>query len=138
MNDTHTKIESETSRQLAAAKDLAELVINMGMVTTNGLLARDLARRVLGIERLHRDGIYADNIVPITTNGRTRYVPKEEPVFLLRGQDMLAPATVRFWADAAELHGASERIVSLARADATAMEAWPKKKLPDHPSEKGE
>ena len=61
-------------------------------------------------------------------------IPDDEPVFLLRGQDVLAARHVRDWADHAELRGCSAEIVSMVRAHAFKMETWPKKKLPDLPS----
>lgn len=69
----------------------------------------------------------------ITTNGRTRKVPKDEPVFLLRAQDAVAANTVRFWAAAAATAGADPAIVEAARKHAALMEAWPTKKIPDMP-----
>lgn len=55
-----------------------------------------------------------------------------EPVFVLRAQDKLAPALVRQWASKAEVFGQCppEKIAE-ARALADAMEAWPARKYPD-------
>ncbi len=58
-------------------------------------------------------------------------IPADEPVFLLRGQDQHAPATLRFWADAVEASGGDPDIVVHTRAQADAMEAWPVTKQPD-------
>lgn len=55
----------------------------------------------------------------------------EEPIFVLRGQDKAAPATVRAWAAIADALGAPPEKVAEARAIADAMEAWPFKKVPD-------
>ena len=63
-------------------------------------------------------------------------IPEEEPVFLLRAQDCVAPWVVRDWADLAEKAGASPDIVSAARGQASAMEHWQKvrgNKIPDMP-----
>jgi len=60
-------------------------------------------------------------------------IPKDEPVFLLRGQDAVAANVVRFWAAAAATAGASPEIVAAARKHADLMEAWPTKKIPDMP-----
>ena len=55
----------------------------------------------------------------------------DEPVFVLRAQDMLAPQHVRDWADHAELRGCNPEKVKAARATADAMERWPNRKYPD-------
>jgi hypothetical protein len=54
-----------------------------------------------------------------------------EPIFVLRGQDMLAPDLVRLWADYAARHGCDPAKVAEAYACATAMEHWPTRKYPD-------
>jgi hypothetical protein len=58
-------------------------------------------------------------------------IPMDEPVFLLRAQDMCAAATVHLWANLAEKFGAKPVIVSLARQQADRMEKWRKHKVPD-------
>jgi hypothetical protein len=63
-------------------------------------------------------------------------IPEDEPVFLLRAQDMLAPATVGFWADMAEQAGAEANIVQAARDHVRAMQRWQEdhgSKSPDMP-----
>jgi len=55
----------------------------------------------------------------------------DEPVFVLRAQDRLAPMTVRHWARLAEMKGAPAEKVREARVLAEAMEAWPNRKYPD-------
>jgi hypothetical protein len=55
----------------------------------------------------------------------------DEPVFVLRAQDILAPTHVRDWADHAELRGFNPAKVKAARDTANAMERWPKRKYPD-------
>jgi hypothetical protein len=54
-----------------------------------------------------------------------------EPIFVLRAQDRLAAAAVRFWADEAEKAGSSVAKIAEAREVAAAMEQWPTRKLPD-------
>jgi hypothetical protein len=54
-----------------------------------------------------------------------------EPIFVLRAQDLLAPAIIRLWADLAALEGADEAKLYEARACAARMEAWPSRKFPD-------
>lgn len=58
-------------------------------------------------------------------------IPNGEPLFLVRGQDKLAPGLVRYWAGAARARGCGEDKVQEAMQCATAMEQWPKRKFPD-------
>ena len=51
-------------------------------------------------------------------------IPENEPVFLIRGQDAAGPATLRFWADEAELQGSSKEITNMVREHANKMEDW--------------
>jgi hypothetical protein len=63
-------------------------------------------------------------------------IPEDEPVFLLRAQDVLAPAVVRAWADSAEANGAEGHMVAAARHHARQMERWQGQhgfKVPDMP-----
>lgn len=69
--------------------------------------------------------------ITIKTNDTTRRIPADEPVFLLRGQDLFAAAAVRHWADLVEAGGGDAEIVSTARAQADKIAAWPEKKIPD-------
>jgi len=65
-------------------------------------------------------------------------IPAEEPVFLIRAQDKIAPMIVWFWADQAEANGAAENIVEAARIQVEAMKAWQEahgSKVPDMPEE---
>jgi hypothetical protein len=55
----------------------------------------------------------------------------QEPIFVLRAQDMLAPTLVRQWADEAERNGCPKQKVDEARDLAGAMEQWPSRKFPD-------
>jgi len=71
------------------------------------------------------------NIQEIVTNGTVRKIPADEPVFLIRGQDVVAGDAVRAWADLAEKAGANPDIVQVARDHAAKMDAWAKKKVPD-------
>ncbi|UCG10783.1 MAG: hypothetical protein JSW30_02890, partial [Dehalococcoidia bacterium] len=45
-------------------------------------------------------------------------IPDDEPVFLLRGQDVAAPAAVEFWAKEVERRGGETDIVQSARKQA--------------------
>lgn len=126
----HAREDYNVIQDTTAARKLAELVLYMQMATDAGLVARKLAREVLGITDHGR----APAMSPITTNGTTRLIPDDEPVFLIRGQDNVAGATVRAWADMAASNGADEDILRIAREHAAKMDAWPKKKTADLPS----
>lgn len=54
-----------------------------------------------------------------------------EPVFVLRAQDKLAPELVRRWAHEAELNGCPHGKIMRALETADAMENWPNRKFPD-------
>lgn len=57
-------------------------------------------------------------------------IPSDEPVFLLRAQDELACLAVAYYASLCEKAQAPETAAK-ARAHATRMAEWPKKKTPD-------
>ena len=121
---------ADTQSRRDPAAELAELVLSMGIVTMKGLVAARLAREVLGVAHLGQ----APDMVVVTTNDTTRVIPRNEALFLVRGQDPLGGSTVRFWAEAAEAAGVSPFMVSMARTQAELMDDWPKKKaLPDYP-----
>lgn len=64
-------------------------------------------------------------------------IPEDEPVFLLRASDTVAPDTVRSWAMRAKSIGASDEIVKAAVMQASRMDAWQiqhSSKVPDMPS----
>jgi len=68
----------------------------------------------------------------------TGKVGQDEPVFLLRAKDALAPKTLRYWADELERAGGDAVAVKTARKQAQLMEEWQSKnfyKLPDTPAE---
>jgi len=54
-----------------------------------------------------------------------------EPLFILRGQDLLAPVLVRIWIELATLHGASRAKFTTAWQMVRAMEEWHVRKYPD-------
>lgn len=64
---------------------------------------------------------------------------EDEPLFVLRGQDMLAPALVREWARQFAVHAAAQDIDAAgwlpkfleAMQVAHQMEQWPGRRLPD-------
>jgi hypothetical protein len=55
----------------------------------------------------------------------------DEPVFILRAQDKLAPLLVEEWALRAQGFGCPQEKVDEARALAQAMREWPNRKNPD-------
>lgn len=67
-------------------------------------------------------------------------IPADEPVFLLRAQDVVAPETILFWAYKARQVGASPQIVEAAMNQWAEMKKWQKEhppKVPDMPSNAG-
>ena len=63
-------------------------------------------------------------------------IPEDEPVFLLRGQDVLAPDVVEYWAQLLKNQGGEEQLVTAAKAQAHKMRDWQKDqkvKVPDLP-----
>ncbi len=127
----HARKDYNSIQDTTAACQLAELVLSMQMVTDKGLMARRLARAVLGIDD-HGNSLAA---TPITTNGTTRMIPHDEPVFLIRGQDAVGGDAVRAWASLAAAKGANHDILQIARDHAAKMDAWPKKKIADLPAD---
>lgn len=55
----------------------------------------------------------------------------DEPVFVLRAQDVLAPRLVRLWADLLETHTGITPKTAEAYRLAAEMEKWPGRKMPD-------
>lgn len=52
-------------------------------------------------------------------------IPMDEPVFILRGKDVSASATVRFWANENRRNGGDEELSRLAELQADRMDEWP-------------
>lgn len=64
-------------------------------------------------------------------------IPKNEPVLLIRGQDIMAPMVLEFYATQAEAIGVDAKLVQLVRGQAEAMRDWQQRvkvKKPDLPS----
>lgn len=55
----------------------------------------------------------------------------DEPIFILRAQDILAPIVVKYWATLASDAGVSGNKCRGAWDLANAMKQWPDRKLPD-------
>lgn len=63
-------------------------------------------------------------------------IPEDEPVFLIRAQDVVGPMVVQVWARLAKNAGAAPDIVAAARKQAKAMTEWQEahgSKIPDMP-----
>lgn len=61
-------------------------------------------------------------------------IPEDEPVFLLRGQDILAPELLLMWASKLRLSGGDPKMARIVEDHAQLMLEWQKsrmKKLPD-------
>lgn len=129
----HARPDYDGIQDNTAALKLAELVLSLDLFTPKGRAAAALAREVLGIDNA---GTHVAGLVPITTNGTTRLIPADEPVFLIRGQDVVGAMAVRHWAMLANGHGASKEITRIACEHADRMDAWPKKKTADLPGVK--
>jgi len=59
------------------------------------------------------------------------HIAHPEPVFVLRGQDVLAPQAVRQWAELAAKAGVPGEKIERALDIANKMEEWPHRKVPD-------
>lgn len=81
---------------------------------------------------IHARSDYNGRIIDITGG-----IPKDEPVFLLRGQDKLAPLVVAFWAVLLILEGGNLGAALMAYRHSKRMRDYnPEgKKLPDVPPE---
>jgi hypothetical protein len=55
----------------------------------------------------------------------------DEPLFIIRGQDMIGAGLVRNWAKNAKARGAAPARTQEAMEIAEAMERWPNRKWPD-------
>jgi hypothetical protein len=69
-------------------------------------------------------------------------IPEDEPVFLIRGKDIVAPEVIRQWAWRAHEVGADEEIVMRALEWARHVEEWQTENeridIPDLPSDDAE
>jgi hypothetical protein len=63
-------------------------------------------------------------------------IGEHEPVFILRAQDAMAPATLRYWAEAVRNAGGQAELADAVDRWAAEMEAWQRQhgcKTPDAP-----
>lgn len=66
-------------------------------------------------------------------------IPENEPVFLIRGQDLAAPATLYAYAVFAAKNGASDDLITATLQQARRMEKWQRevaRKTPDLDNDK--
>lgn len=64
----------------------------------------------------HGDRVHGKPGVPLNES--------DEPVFIIRSQDLLGPTVVRNYAESASRHGASAELVASAYAAADKMSNW--------------
>ena len=126
----HAREDYDFIQDTTLARQLAEVVMSMNVSTERGLQAHKLARELLDWD----DATNTPRVQVITTNGTTRLIPKDEPVFLIRGKDQVGGAAVRAWAALAEQAGAAPDILEKARNHSYLMDAWPTKQVPDLPT----
>ena len=98
-----------------------------------------LAREVLKLIAERHNEVFAGRAAQAVENLERLSFPPDEPLFLMRGQDELAPDTVRYYAqrvfeegafggrDSPEHNNASVHL----EAHADAMERWQPRKMPD-------
>lgn len=63
-------------------------------------------------------------------------IPEDEPVFLIRAQDVTAIAVLLYWIGEAEEHGAADNIVNAATEHVGRIVEWQREhgmKIPDMP-----
>lgn len=60
-------------------------------------------------------------------------IPADEPVFLIRGQDIVSGDAVRAWSDLNLKAGGDPELSKRACEQADLMDQWPKKKKADGP-----
>jgi hypothetical protein len=123
----HARPDYDVIQDTPAAWQLAYMVLEGDTPGERGVAMRQLARDVLGIEA--NEALPAK--VPLTTNETTRLIPRDEPVFLIRGQDTVGGKAVLAWVELARAAGAGEDILEMARLHAARMESWQPKKVPD-------
>lgn len=66
-------------------------------------------------------------------------IPEDEPVFLLRAQDVVAPEVVSYWIELAKDSGALPNIIEAAKKHVGLMVEWQREhgmKIPDMPKYK--
>ncbi len=96
---------------------------------------RDYARIL--VRQMQDQGEPDDGLTDALELLETQGFPEDEPLLLLRGQDVLAADTVRFYADAVRragaFGGAAENVAAIGDLEAHAdrMATWIPRRLPD-------
>ena len=65
------------------------------------------------------------------TNSCLNKAKDDEPIFVLRAHDALAPVVVKYWAQIAQDSGTPSEKIRDAWELANMMKQWPDRKLPD-------
>jgi hypothetical protein len=79
-------------------------------------------------------GLYS---IEATGEGLDPIIPEDEPVFLIRGQDLAAIPAAEAWCEAAEALGADPAIVETVRLHVEVVRTWQAEniaKVPDAPA----
>ncbi len=58
-------------------------------------------------------------------------IPENEPVFLMRAQDVTAARVLRYWAEENQARGGDPQLIERALTHADLMDAWNTKKVAD-------
>lgn len=66
--------------------------------------------------------------------GDSKGIPDEEPVFLLRAQDLTAAGALQHWLGLNARHGADADLYQQAKQQFNRFMNWPVKKMPDGPA----
>lgn len=61
------------------------------------------------------------------------HIPEDEPVFILRAQDKLAPDALRHWIEMAKMYGIDKNTINQAEKQLERMAEWEPQGLPDIP-----
>ena len=125
----HTRGDYSVVQDLTVAVEFARLFLDP-TTKNKQAIARRLAYEILGLDSCGRR---TDD--PIAEDQHDERIPWNEPVFLIRAQDINSGSAVREWCRLAKEKGASEAIVKIAEDVASQMDLWPVKKVPDVPDD---
>lgn len=84
-----------------------------------------------------KDGVTVTAPVGHSGTGFDPLIPDDEPVFLIRGQDLAAIPAAEAWCDAAERLGADAEIIATVRRHIEVVREWQAEhaKVPDAPAD---
>lgn len=123
----HGRSDYNVIQDLTVAAQLAALVLYGGPDVNKSAAGRQLASEVLGLNTRSRKS--DPELLP--KDAPTKLIPWDEPVFLVRGQDVLGGETVRAWIKLAEAMGVSPEVLRIVNQHAIRMDDWEIKKVPD-------